>query len=200
MERKEYSASATKHAFWFMEFRKEVQLLSEGKTYHEIKLMSKDENIFGASSTNRAIQIYNTVTARVKSLDESFIPVFQNGDTSTQKMFALVAAMANDALLFDFVYEVVREKMIIGSNEFADCDFRIFFKNKQQQSEKIAGWTEASIKNLMKSYKSMLFEAGLTDKGKDARKIQKPILEPAMELWLKNNGMELMIPTLTGVR
>lgn len=200
MERKEYSASATKHAFWFMEFRKVVQLLSEGKNFDTIKAMNKEENIFGAPSAIRATQIYNTVTARVKTLDKSFIPVFQNGDTSTQKMFVLVAAMAYDTLLFDFVYEVIREKMIIGSNEFSDSDFRIFFKDKQLQSEKIAGWTEQSIKKLMVSYKTMLFESGLTDKGKDTRKIQKPILEPAMEKWLKDNGMELMVPALTGVR
>lgn len=200
MERKEYSASATKHAFWFMEFRKEVQLLSDGKSFDEIKTMNQEENIFGAPSTTRATQIYNTVTARIKTLDASFIPVFQSGDISTQKMFALVAAMANDTLLFDFVYEVIREKMIIGSNEFSDSDFRIFFRNKQLQSEKIAGWTEASIKKLITSYKTILFESGLTDKGKDARKIQKPILEPAMENWLKDNGMELMVPALTGVR
>ena len=31
MERKPYSAGAVKFSFWFMEFRKTVQLLSEGK-------------------------------------------------------------------------------------------------------------------------------------------------------------------------
>lgn len=31
MERKEYSAGAVKLSFWFVEFRKVVELLSEGK-------------------------------------------------------------------------------------------------------------------------------------------------------------------------
>ena len=43
-------------------------------------------------------------------------------DIATQKLFALAAAMANDTLFFDFVYEVIREKMILGSNEYADSD------------------------------------------------------------------------------
>ena len=37
MERKPYSAGAVKFSFWFMEFRKTVQLLSEGKSFADIK-------------------------------------------------------------------------------------------------------------------------------------------------------------------
>lgn len=66
--------------------------------------------------------------------------------------------MANDTLFFDFVYEVIREKMILGSNEYADSDVRIFFKNKQVQDEKVAGWTEATIKRLGTCYKTMLLK------------------------------------------
>ena len=33
MERKPYSAGAVKFSFWFMEFRKTVQLLSEGNQH-----------------------------------------------------------------------------------------------------------------------------------------------------------------------
>ena len=115
--RKEYSAAAVKHAFWFMEFRKEVQLLDSGKTFDEIKELNKAENIFGCPTQARATQIYNTVSARIQTLDNSFFPVFLNGDLPTQKLFALIAAMNYDTLLFDLVYEVVREKMIIGNYE-----------------------------------------------------------------------------------
>ena len=33
MNRKEYSAGAVKHSFWFMEFRKVVSLRAEGKSW-----------------------------------------------------------------------------------------------------------------------------------------------------------------------
>lgn len=61
-----------------------------------------------------------------------------DSDLATQKLFALAGAMAYDTLFFDFVYEVVREKMIIGNNEFSDSDISIFFRNKQLQDEKVA--------------------------------------------------------------
>ena len=37
MNRKEYSAGAVKHAFWFMEFRKVVALRLAGNSWEEIK-------------------------------------------------------------------------------------------------------------------------------------------------------------------
>ena len=200
MERKEYSAGATKYSFWFMEFRNEVKLLSEGKTFEEIRELCKTENIFASVTPERALLTYNTVTARIKALGDSFYPVFMNGDVATQKLFALAAMMVNDTLFFDFVYEVIREKMIIGNNEYTQSDLNIFFKDKQLQCEKMAGWSETTLGKLSRSYKTYLYEAGVTDKGKDARKIYKPILEPDMERWLIDNGMKQIVKALSGVR
>ena len=200
MNKKPYSAGAVKHSFWFMEFRKVVSLRAEGKTWDEIKQLNEDENIFGAPTPLRANQIWSTVSGRIKCLDDSFYPVFQSCDVSAQKLFALVAAMAYDTLFAEFVYEVIREKLIIGSNEYADSDIRTFFKNKQEQDEKVAKWTDVTTKRLGACYKTLLFEAGLTDKGKDLRKIFKPILDPAMERWLLDQNMEYYVKALTGVR
>ena len=200
MNRKDYSAGAVKHTFWFMEFRKVVSLRLEGKTWEEIKQLNENENIFGAPTKLRATQIFNTVSARVKSLDDSFYPIFDACDLASQKLFALVATMTYDVLFGDLVYELVREKMIIGSNELADSDLRIFFKDKQQQNDKVAKWTEATIKKLMVTYKSMLFEAGVTNKAKDIREIYKPLPDPAMEGWMKEQGMMYQLKAIMGVR
>ena len=89
--------------------------------------------------------------------------------------------------------------MIIGSNEYSQKDLNIFFRDKQLQSEKAAGWTDVTFERLGRCYKTFLFEAGMTDKGKDVRKIFPPILEPDMEKWLMSNGMEPMVKALSGV-
>jgi hypothetical protein len=200
MSRKEYSAGAVKHSFWFMEFRKVVSLRAEGKSWDEIQMINENENIFGAPTSLRSNQIWSTVSGRVKTLDDSFYPVFQACDVAAQKLFALVAAMAYDTLFAEFIYETVREKMIIGIYELSDSDIRIFFKNKQEQDDKVARWTEATLKRLGACYKTMLFEAGMTDKTRAARKILKPVMDPEMERWLMDHGMEYYVKALTGVR
>ena len=200
MSRKEYSAGAVKHSFWFMEFRKVVSLRAEGKSWDEIQMINENENIFGAPTSLRSNQIWSTVSGRVRSLDDSFYPVFQSCDVAAQKLYALVAAMAYDTLFAEFIYETVREKMIIGIYELSDSDIRIFFKNKQEQDDKVARWTEATLKRLGACYKTMLFEAGMTDKTRAARKILKPVMDPEMERWLMDHGMEYYVKALTGVR
>lgn len=163
MERKPYSAGAVKFSFWFMEFRKTVQLLSEGKSFADIKKLNEETNIYGAPTKLRAQQIYSTVTARIKTLDKSFYPIFLSSDLATQKLFVLTAALLHDMLFFDFVYEVVREKMILGSDELTDADIRIFFKNKQEQSEKVASLQDYTLHRLGSCYKTQLYESGLLE-------------------------------------
>lgn len=200
MERKEYSAGAVKMSFWFVEFRKVVHLLDEGKSMDEVKQLALNKNLFAAPTILRANQIFSTVSGRIKALDESFIPVFMTGDLATQKLVALIAAMAYDALFFDFVYEVIREKLMLGSNELKDSDVRVFFKDKQQQNEKVAAWTDATLVRLGRCYKTMLYEAGVIDKAKSARKIFRPILDPELTRWLEKNDMAIYIKALTGVQ
>ena len=198
--KKDYSAGAVKHAFWFMEFRKVVTLRNEGKTWEEIKKASEEENLFGAPTPARVKQIWNTVSARTKALDDSFYPIFMNSDLASQKLYALVAVMANDTLFAEFVYEIIREKMIIGINEYSPSDIRLFFKHKQEQSEKAAGWTDQTLGRLGHSYRNFLYEAGVTDNGRGIRKILKPILDPEMESWLKEQHMDYYLKALKGER
>lgn len=75
MERNRYSPGSVKFALWFMEFRKAVQLLEQGRTFNELKEHSAKENIFGASTSARAVIIQSTITARIKRLDPSFYPL-----------------------------------------------------------------------------------------------------------------------------
>ncbi|MEA5093236.1 hypothetical protein SDC9_37703 [bioreactor metagenome] len=200
IKRKEYSAGTVKLSFWFAEFRKVIELLNGGKTLPEIKQMNIQENIFSAPTQVRAIQIFNTVSTRINSLNPSFYEIFKKSDIYNQKLIALIAVMETDSLFFDFVYEVYRENLILGVNELADSDSGIFFKNKQLQSEKVAKWTDYTLKRLGACYKTMLTEAGLLDRVAGSRNIVKPIIDKALEECMQNNGMEIALRALTGAR
>ncbi len=200
MKQKEYSASAVKHQFWFNEFRQTVKLLNDGRSFEEIRSLVMEDNLYSASSSARAKQIYATVSARINELDSSFYRVFSYADLQTQKMFALIAAMAYDTLLFEIVYELIRDKMILGSNEITEKEFVRFIEDKQRQDSRAASWTEETCKRLAGTYKSILFEAGVLDSNKGDRKILKPIIDLELSDWLSNHGMEIYIKALTGVR
>ncbi len=200
VNRKEYSAGMVKLSFWFSEFRKVILLLNSGKTMEEIKKLNTEQNIFSAPTAARAITVFNTVSNRVKSLDGSFYKLFEESDIAAQKIIALIALMNVDSLFFDFVYEVYREKLIIGVNRLADSDIRIFFRDKQLQSEKVAKWTDYTLARLGACYKTLLMEAGITDHASGDRELLKPVLDKRLEDCLKANGMGVYINALTGVK
>jgi hypothetical protein len=198
MDRHPYRAGAVKFAFWFLEFRKEVELLQAGKSFEEIKTLSEEGNLFGTQTSARSKLIYSTVSGRIKTLGDDFYDLFLKSDIATQKLFVLSGIMASDTMFFDFVYEVIREKVLIGSNTFTDADIRIFFHNKQVQDETAAKWTDQTLGRLGQTYKQYLLNAGLTDDGKKERKILKPILDPPLERWLQDHEMAVIVKALTG--
>lgn len=200
VDKKRYSASAVKVSFWFAEFRKVMQMLGRGYGMSEIKELNLRENIFSASTPLRAKQIFQTVSGRVLALDADISALFLSSDLATQKLIALVAAMAYDELFFDFVYEVVREKMIMGNDQLTDSDIRVFFKEKQEQDESVARWTDATFVRLAKCYKTMLYEAGIINKDVGARIIIPPIVDPQLQGWLEDHGMTRYAKALTGER
>lgn len=89
--------------------------------------------------------------------------------------------------------------MILGLDTYTDSDLKIFFMEKQTQSERAAEWKDYTLKRLGSCYKTMLYEAGITDKGKTERRIFRPLLFPEMEEWLKANDLEPIWKALKGV-
>lgn len=198
MIKKEYSAGAVKFAFWFMEFRQIMGLLYDGNSFDEIKTMNEENNIFAISTPARRKQMFTTVSARIRSLGESIYPVFMNCDLTNQKMICLAAAMAHDTLFFEFVYEVIRNKIKTGENQFSDADIRVFFNDKQRQNQRAATWTEATLNRLGRTYKAQLHEAGFTDKGQRVRTITPPLLDPTFAQWLKEHDFMPILAAFNG--
>lgn len=198
MKKKEYSAGAVKFAFWFMEFRQMIGLLYDGSSFDEIKNMNEESNIFGVSTPARRKQMFSTVSARIKSLGESIYPVFMSCDLTNQKMICLAAAMAHDTLFFEFVYEVIRNKIKTGENQFSDADLRVFFNDKQRQNQRAATWTEATLNRLGRTYKAQLHEAGFTDKGQQLSIITPPLLDPVFVQWLKEHDFMPILAAFNG--
>ena len=200
MQHKEYSAGAVKFSFWFNEFRIVIDLLSSGKTINDIKTLAESENIFTASTPARSKQIFSTVSMRASSLSVPYYDLFNGNTIETQKLITLISIMSTDSLFFDFMHEVYREKLFMGDTALTDMDIRVFFLNKQRESEKVAKWTDETIARLQKSYKAWLSDAGLLDHSVGDRKIIRPFVDYDLEELLKKSNMKPILDVLTGAR
>ena len=76
MVKKNYSAGLVSQRFWFYEIKEYINLLNEGRTDAEIKQLSESNNIFGAVSNSRSMEIYNGARRRVKALGRDMQELF----------------------------------------------------------------------------------------------------------------------------
>lgn len=194
-----YSAGLMSQSFWFIEFKKVIKLISEGKSEDEIKQMCIEENLFGAAKEYRAKRMYGYIWNRVKKLDKTLMELFLNSDLATQKIINLVAIIRSDRLFFEFVFDVYREKNIIGTQVLEDTDANIFFKNKEIQSEDIAAWKDTTKRKLRQVYFNYLIDANLLTVVDKKKIITPPILDIALERYLEACGDSAIIKAITGV-
>ena len=200
MPKNDYSAGMVSKPFWFIEFKKVMILLDKGLDYDEIKRISLEENLFGVPKIYRAKEIYNTIIRRTKSLDIKAINLFCSTDLSSSKALALLAVMKTDRLFFEFMYEVYREKIILGDDILDESDINIYMKNKQSQSEKVASWEDCTIKKLVNSYFNFLSDSGFILRDGKVNRITPPILDNQVEQHLLEHGMKNYLQAITGAR
>ena len=198
MEYKKYSAGLMSQSFWFLEFKKVVGLRKDGLTYDEIKKKCVKENLFGAAKEYRALRMAGYIITRVKAMDDTHVELFCTSDLLTQKLINLIMILKTDRLFFEFIYEVYREKVILGADMMEEADVNIFFTRKEAQEELIADWKDSTKRHLRSCYLNFMTDANLLTVTGKVRKITPPILDIALERYLQSTGDEIMIKALMG--
>lgn len=199
MTKETYSAGLMSQSFWFIEMKKLIKLIADNKTEQEIKEICIEKNLFGAAKEYRARRMYGYLWNRTKNLDATLIELFLNSDLQTQKLINLIAILKDDRLFFDFIFEVYREKSILGVPSLDNGDVNIFFKNKEIQSEDVATWTDSTKKKLSSTYLNFMTDANLITVIEKQKKITPPILDIALERYLEATGNISIVKAITGV-
>ena len=200
MEEK-YNAGLMAQSFWFIEFKKIVVLYKNGADYDEIKRQCIEENLFGAINPNREKRMCGYLLTRLRSMDDRLIDLFVNADVSTQKLINLITVMTTNRLFFEFVYEVYRNKLIVGDTSIDLKDGNIFFAQKETQNDDLASWKESTKKKLRSLFLNMLTEADLVrwaDDKKQKRIVNRVFITMELENYLKATNMS-MYKAIAGV-
>lgn len=199
MKCKKYSAGLMSQSFWFLEFKKAVKMRQEGMTYDDIKKKCVEENLFGAAKEYRALRMAGYIITRVRAMDDILVDLFCTSDLATQKLINLVTILRTDRLFFEFVYEIYREKVILGVEIMEESDVNVFFTRKEAQSELIAGWKDSTKRHLRSCYLNFMTDANLLTVIDKKKMITPPILDIALERYLQSVGEEVLVKALAGV-
>lgn len=194
-----YSAGLMSQSCWFVEFKKLVQMRSDGMDEQAIRKECIENNLFGAVNENRTRRMYGYLKNRLQNLDDDGIKLFMSSDLGTQKLLNLVAILRGDRLFFEFVYEVYREKAMLGQLEMTDQDVNVFFRTKGNQSDVVENFSDSTKKHLKSNYLNCMTDANLLRQEGRQRLITVPIVDSRLALYLELCGDKAILSAISGV-
>lgn len=157
----EYSANLTGAWFMFREIRTVANLLLEGLSPQEIKDKILNDNILQIKTINGRNKAITHTFRRIDVLPTALHELLATGTIEDSKLINLLAIIKVDRLFREFVNDVLKDKYMNNYLYLERKDLNLFFTQKIEQNEKIAGWSIQSINKLKQQYTKFLIEAGI---------------------------------------
>ncbi|UOG08335.1 DUF1819 family protein [Bacillus altitudinis] len=165
----EYSSSLNGASFLLFELKQVIRLKQQGLAKDEIRKKVKEENLFQFNNQGRINRALPSVMKRAEAIDETLAALMLEGSIETGKTLNLYAIMKTDLLFFEFMNEVIGEKLHNNDYLVEKKDINLFFTSKAEQSEKVASWSDINVEKLKRAFMQVLYESGIlrTRKGKE---------------------------------
>lgn len=194
-----YSAGMVSQGFVFVETKKLAELFAQGCSKAEAWEIVQKENLFQLRNEMRLKKTFNYIYNRLQALPEEMMKLLPVIDAENAKVLVLISIMKTDLLFFEFVYEIFREKIILGEKCIEIRDMNSFFNDKASQSNIVSSWSESGVKKLKQCYIRNLADAGLLETTK-TRVIKPALVNYRLEEMLKKYDMETYLNAVKGVR
>lgn len=189
-----YNGSLTREQFLFSEMRVTAKLMSEGLSDEEIVNEISAGNLFQFPTERMVKNIAKVCVRRLRNINsDEMVYAIANYSADIGKQIALYAMMRDSKLLNDFMITVVGEKYRTKDMSFGDIDLNTFFIRLQEQDEKVASWSDATIKKIKQVIKRILVENDYIDSTK-AKALNPILIESALENTIRLNNDNAMLP------
>ncbi|MBD7913941.1 DUF1819 family protein [Clostridium sp. Sa3CUN1] len=186
MNNKEYSAKLTGESFLLYEFKIIAKLKREGFSDKDIRKIVLEENLFQYKFKSSITRRLTPLLQRVNVLDNTLIDILIDDPLVDGVVINLYAIMKNDRLFFEFMNEVVKEKLQNNSEIIEKKDINIYFEHKAEQNEEITKWSDATIQKLKQVIKKILSEAKILNL--KTGEVHKLIMSQGLKEYLVKKG------------
>lgn len=191
----DYTATLTSDSFLYYELKQVLKLKKHGLTDDEIRKTILENNMFQYKSKKSAYRLFSSVMRRVKILDNYLIDAIINEPMEVGKIVNLYAIMKTNKLFFEFMNEVIREKLSYNYEVLEKQDINIFFTHKSEQSVTVARWSETTVKKLKQVIIKILYEVGIVESIKTG-KLSRLIIPPEIKEHLIGLGDKIYIQAM----
>lgn len=186
MDNRVYSGKLTGESFLLYELKIVAKLKKEGYTDKEIRKRVLEENLFQYKFTSSISRRLTPLIQRINLLDEKLIDRLIEDSLGDGIVINLYSIMKNDRLFFEFMNEVMREKLKSNNEVLEKKDINIFIETKIEQNEGIASWSDSTVNKIKQVIKKILMEAKVIEDNKNG--VVKKII---MSDWIKNYFIKL---------
>jgi hypothetical protein len=157
----EYSSSLNGASYLLFELKQVVKLQQKGLSTQEIRNKVVDENVFQFENKGRITRTFPSVMRRAKVIDLTLASLMTEGSVEMSKVINLYAIMKTDLLFYEFMDEVISEKLQNNDYLIEKKDINLFFTTKSEQSDKVASWSAINTEKLKRAFMQVLFESGM---------------------------------------
>lgn len=162
-KQKKYSASLTGASFLFYEMKQFLRLKEQGLSEEDIREKAYSDNIFQYKTKSSINRVLPSIIRRSNCLNKELENIILNGTIDYGKAINLYSIMKTDRLFFEFMSEVVKEKIQLNGDVIEKKDINIFFITKFEQSEIISRWSDSTVAKLKQVMLKILLEAGIIE-------------------------------------
>lgn len=141
---------------------------------------SISDNIFMVNTERRRKELAYKIISRMATLDEEIINTIANAPYNIASVLSLYALMKSDRLVFEFMNEVIKDKIELMNYRLTDVELNQFMLYKAQQSELIAKWKEPNKAKVKNSLRKILIDATILRDLGSVYMIMPPILDKSI--------------------
>lgn len=182
----------------FKESKLIADMMYQGHDEDYIAQKVDEENILQVSRVDRRQRLRKIIVKRLEELDPYLLEKFVLSDTITSKHILLYSLLSTDQLFYEWMREVVFDKWLTLDYIITTRDSLIFMDKKAEQSEKVKGWKATTVEKLIKAFHQALVDADYAREENEMIRLQRPIISPEVERYLKNEKEKSIVEVLLG--
>jgi len=173
----DYSAKLTAEPFLYHETKIIGKYLLEGYDPSMLRKKNIEENLIQHKTKGSIVRTNAPIFRRLSVMDKEMLDEFVNSDVDTSKYILLYAIMKTDKLVRDFIFEVYKDKLIMGKEYIEKYDIDSWYEEKRETSNTLRDRTEITTSKLKQVIMKIMQDSGLVVKEKNKFKIIKPLLK-----------------------
>lgn len=188
-----YNGGLTREQFLFFEIRTVAALTCKEMSKEDIISKIQSENLFQFPTERMVKSIANTCFKRIDALkSELLVHHLANASVEAARQINLYAIMRQNAIVWEFMTDVIGEKFRTQRFDFSQKDINIFFMELQERVPEITKWSESTIKKIKQVLRKFLVECKYLDNVK-SQQLNPVYLFPELEDGiLENNDLQVL--------